>query len=462
MLDILPILTFIVILMCFSAFFSGSETAMMSLSKPQIKRMEHGEGAEQLVFRLLKDQQHLIATILVGNMFVNTLMTLLCAILTNKIATLIFSIVNFPAAQGKHPQELTAILLNVAIVTPLIMVFGELTPKSIAHRQAVAIARFSARPLNIAGRFMRPILWVFQCVVNAIQWCLFIPMDSHWDMLTQAEVDATLTASVENGTASPPARELLGRIFKFNDIEAVEVMIPRTIIKAIDDSLTLGEAFRIIKNSPYSVIPVYHEDLDDIWSVAIFTDYPKWLDHPDSGKTLADYRAALESGNSEEDLPVYSIDFIPPTLKIPKVLELMKSKPNRVNVVVGEYGETLGILTMNSVLDEIFGRLSKNPDDNDKIKVNAEGACVVDGLTRRRLVEEALNADFGDMESDTIGGLLVEGLGHVPVRNEHVDIGHHRFIAVSMNPANKKLVDRVSITPIKQKPANETSHGEQS
>ena len=285
MLDILPILFFIAILLCFSAFFSGSETAMMSLSKPQIKRMEHGDGAEPLVFRLLKDQQHLIATILVGNMFVNTLLTLLCAILT-----------------------------------PLIMVFGELTPKSVAYRQSIVISRFAAWPLDITGRLMRPILWIFQCVVNAIQWCLFIPRDSHWGMLTQAEVDATLTASVENGSASPPARELLGRIFKFNDITATEIMVPRTIIEAIDDSLTLREAFTKIKDSPHGTIPVYHEDLDDIWGVAIFTDYPKWINHPDSEKKLADFRQQLESGNATEELPVYSIDFIPPTLKISKVL----------------------------------------------------------------------------------------------------------------------------------------------
>ena len=338
MLDILPILFFIAILLCFSAFFSGSETAMMSLSKPQIKRMEHGDGAEPLVFRLLKDQQHLIATILVGNMFVNTLLTLLCAILTNRIATMIINAVNETSSQDHQAQELAAILLNVVIVTPLIMVFGELTPKSVA-----------------------------------IQWCLFIPRDSHWGMLTQAEVDATLTASVENGSASPPARELLGRIFKFNDITATEIMVPRTIIEAIDDSLTLREAFTKIKDSPHGTIPVYHEDLDDIWGVAIFTDYPKWINHPDSGKKLADFRQQLESGNATEDLPVYSIDFIPPTLKISKVLEQMKSKPNRVSVVVGEYGGTLGILTINSILDEIIGRFSATGKDTNKIELNADG-----------------------------------------------------------------------------------------
>ena len=458
MLDILPILFFIAILLCFSAFFSGSETAMMSLSKPQIKRMEHGDGAEPLVFRLLKDQQHLIATILVGNMFVNTLLTLLCAILTNRIATITIKAINEKSAQPPHTQEIVAIFLNVVIVTPLIMVFGELTPKSVAHRQAIAISRFAARPLDIAGRLMRPILWIFQCVVNGIQWCLFIPCDSHWDMLTQAEVDATLTASVENGSASPPAREILGRIFKFKDITATEIMVPRTIIEAIDDSLTLHEAFVKIKNSPHNAIPVYHEDLDDIWGVAIFTDYPKWINHPDSEKTLADFRQQLESGNATEELPVYSIDFIPPTLKISKVLEQMKSKPNRVSVVVGEYGGTLGIITINSILDEIIGRFSATGKDMNKIILNSDGACVVNGLTRRRLVEEALKEDFGDMESDTIGGLLIEGLGHVPMRNEHVDIGSHRFIVVSLNPTNKKLIDRVSIIPI-PKQENKTEHG---
>ena len=307
---------------------------------------------------------------------------------------------------------------------------------------------------------MRPILWIFQCVVNVLQWCLFIPRDSHWDMLTQAEVDATLTASVENGSASQPTRDLLTRIFKFNDITATEIMVPRTIIEAIDDSLTLREAFTKIKNSPHSTVPVFHEDLDDIWGVAIFTDYPKWINHPDSNKTLADFREQLESGNTTDELPVYSIDFIPPTLKISKVLEQMKSKPNRVSVVVGEYGGTLGILTINSILDEIIGRFSATGKDTTKIELSPEGACVVNGLTRRRLVEEALGEDFGDMESDTIGGLLVEGLGHVPMRNEHVDIGNHRFIVISLNPTNKKLIDRVSIIPI-PKQENKTVHGGQ-
>ncbi|MBR6060191.1 MAG: HlyC/CorC family transporter [Victivallales bacterium] len=461
MLDTLTILILIIILLCFSAFFSGSETAMMTLSKPQIKRMEHGDGREPLVFRLLKDPQHLLATILVGNMFVNTLLTLLCALFTNRIAHELVAHITAGSLQDDKTQELISILLNIAIVTPLIMVFGELTPKSVAHRQAVTFARLSARPLDFAGRAMRPILWIFQCAVNAVQWCLFIPRDSHWDMLTQAEVDATLTASVQNGTASLPARELLGRIFKFNDIEAAEIMIPRVTVEAIDDSLTLGEAFAKIKDSPHGTIPVYHEDMDDIWGVAIFADYPKWINHPDADKKLATFREALESGNATTELPVYPIDFIPPTLKIPKVLEQMKAKPQRVNVVVGEYGETLGILTVNSILDEIIGRFSGNNQADDKIDVNEEGVCVIRGMTRRKLVEEALHEDFGDMESDTVGGLIVEGLGHVPTRNEHVDLGRHRFIVVSMNPANKKQVERVSIIPIPQKHTNNEEHGGQ-
>lgn len=431
MLDLVPPLIGIVVLLSFSAFFSGSETALMSLSRSQVKRFEHGTSGERTVFALLKDTQQVIATILVGNTFVNNLLTLLCAIITGKAAAQLIHVL--PAGVDSKTEELTAIVLNIVIVPPMLMVFGELTPKSVAYRNSPVIAKLCAKPLNFIRKLLAPILKIFQIAVNATQLLMGIPRDEKWDMLTKAEVDATLSASVEVGTTSDAALELLRRILKLNDIQASEVMIPRTHVYGIEDSITVHEAFKQIKSCPFNFVPIYHENLDDIWGVALFVEYPIWINHEDKDKTLADFREDMEKGNSATPLPVYPIDFIPPTARIAAVLEAMKHKPKRFNVVVGEFGETLGVLTTTSILEEIVGRFSPKVIDNTALNRLANGAWTADGMTRLSLVKEELNDnDIDSDEADTLGGFIMEKLGKLPVKGDTFHLNDYKFIVVRM------------------------------
>ncbi len=431
MLELVPPLIGIVVLLSFSAFFSGSETALMSLSRSQVKRFEHGTSGERTAFALLKDSQQVIATILVGNIFVNNLLTLLCAIITSKAATQLINVL--PVSGDEKAKEITAIVLNVIIVTPLLMIFGELTPKSVAYRNSQAIAKLCAKPLNFIRKLLVPILKFFQIAVNATQLLMGIPRDEKWDMLTKDEVNATLSASVEVGTTSNAALELLRRILKLNDIQASEIMVPRTHVFGIEDSITVHEAFKQIKSCPFNFIPIYHENLDDIWGVALFVEYPLWVNHKDKDKTLADFREDLENGNSDTPLPVYPIDFIPPTARIAAVLESMKHKPKRFNVVVGEFGETLGVLTATSILEEIVGRFSAKTIENTALNKLANGTWTADGMTRLSLVKEELDDGAIDSdEADTLGGFIMEKLGKLPVKGDTFQLNAYKFIVVRM------------------------------
>lgn len=442
----LSIIAGIVMLLLLSGFFSGAETALMSLSRAQVKRMSNGTPAERILFRLLLEPRRIIALVLVCNLFINVLLTALCATLLNGwllggggragayqswvLPALERTGVGLGADGARRLARVLAVGLNIALVTPLLLVFGELSPKIMAYANNLPVARFSAVPLFYIGRVMRPVLWGFDVITQVLQRILRLGhAGDSWAMLSHDEVVATLAASEEGGVTSGQERELLERIIRLGGIEASEVMVPRTDMAAVPDTLTVREGFAAVRRSRHSFLAVYHGDLDDVWGVLAFKDYPRWRDNRGSSRTLAEFREPTAADGSG---PVYPLQFVPACARVETLLGHLRSQLVRCCVVVGEYGETLGFLTVNSILEEIVGRFSRQTGNYDQLHPFPGGAWVADGRMRLRYLAERFRCIFPG-ESDTLGGLLMEQLGRVPRKGEFCRLPGWSFEVLRMN-----------------------------
>lgn len=392
-----------IVLLGLSGFFSGSETALFSLSRTLVRRMERGSFSERAASRLLKTPQRLLSTLLVGNMFVNIL-------LTSLLATIMARVV--PRNGG------LASVITIAVVWPLLMIFGELTPKTLAYNHAPVFARLAALPLLTVAWLTAPVRWLVRLAAQGVLTLLGQSDGPQWDVVTPDEVLAMLEVAEKNGTANSNERELVTHILRLGSIQAREIMVPRTEVVGIRDDATLAEAYAKARTRRHSRLPVYHDDLDDIWGILSMVDFPRWRDSEWMHKPLAQFRAKLEEARAASDssveLPVYPVLLVPETVKVERLLNQMRESRAQIVVLVGEYGGTEGILTLNDILEEVVGQLTPSEKDDNLLMVGADGDLLVDGRISLRELAEQTGLPLVPNGSDTLGGYVMEHLGRLP------------------------------------------------
>ncbi|MGI5925007.1 MAG: hemolysin family protein [Lentisphaeria bacterium] len=431
-LSFLPLVLGIVVLMSFSAFFSASETALLSLNRAEVKRMGNGSRLEQAAAGLLKRPERLLATVLIGNLTVNVMLASLCAALLGRL----LAIGGGPAQLCQHVlawfdvklsaqalggvDEVIGGVLNVIIVTPLLMIFGEQTPKVVAYAYAPQLARVAAYPLRFLGGLLSPAIWCLNSLSDFFLRVLGLKGDNSWEALTSDELAATLSAGAAGGATNERERELLQRILRLGAIDVKEIMVPRTELVAVSDTLTLQEAYDKARTNRISRMPVYHGDLDDIWGVLSFSDYPRWRNQPEMTMLLSDFRERIAMDDEPEipatiNSPVFPVYMAPETVKIDRLLTTMRKRGAQFAVVVNEYGGTSGIVTLNDILEEIIGRYSRDGLNEDVLH-ESDGVIHADGRAHLRVLQERYGDAFANEEgsADTIGGLMMETLGRLP------------------------------------------------
>ncbi len=411
----IPIILSILILLMISAFFSASETAFLSLSKAQVRRLQNGSGRERIVHRLLKDSQRMLGTVLLGNLFVNTLLTVLTATLMSRLVA----------------STLVSSILSIAVVAPILILGGELIPKIRGLRHNLSIALFAAPILLFLSYPLAPILWVLNGISIAVLKLLgFYSEGASWEALTNGELLATFDSAESTGAATSREHDLLERILRFGTIQAREIMLPRMQIVGIEDTTTLDEAFRIARKSDFSALPVFHENLDDVWCVLSFDRILRFRNTPLGARPLSSFRKAFEGEKTKDgvELPVSPIEFVPGTANIEKLLQTMRSRALRVCIVVSEYGGTQGMVTRSMILEEIVGRYAFSGRDFNRL-LKHNGGYLADGRARLRMVEDELECEF-DVEAETLAGFVMEMLGRIPAPGDSFEEQGYRFQVV--------------------------------
>ena len=377
------------LLLIASALISSSETAFFSLQPADIDDLESRTDAKsKLVLKLREKPKTLLATILIGNNFVNVTITLL----STYIMALLFDMKNYPWA---------AFLLEVVIVTSLILIVGEITPKIYAGKRPVNVARFMARPLRFLIGLFKPLS---KPLVNSTSF-----MDKHLEKkkgdISMEDLSTAVDIATEESTPLEEKQMLKG-IASFSEKEVSGVMIPRVDIIGVEKGMEFTEMLAIVIKSGFSRIPVYEETLDKVSGILYVKDLLPYLD----------------AQSYEWQKLIRPAFFVPENRKINDLFQDFREKKIHIAIVVDEYGGTSGLITMEDVIEEIVGEIN---DEFDEANVEEHYTKLEDGSylfkAQTSIVDfcKVFGVDesyFEPMqgEADTLAGLILEIEGRIP------------------------------------------------
>lgn len=375
-----------------SAFFSGTEIAYTSLSKLKMKRdSENPTTVHKLVNFIYNHYDYALSTVLVGNNLVNIGATSVATVLA----------VNLAASMGGRISDDTASTIVTVIMTVLILIMGEITPKMIARRCNEQIAKFAAWPLLILMILFFPVVWITSCIVSLFS--LLWKKDGQSVTITEEELENLLDTAEDEGVIDESETELLQSALEFTDMDAADILTPRIDVVGFEIHDSMEFILQTITETQFSRFPVYERTVDHVVGILYVKHLLKELvDNPDVQLT----DLLLE--------PVY----IPRTMKLHDIMDQFRTHQTHMVIVADEYGGIMGVVTMEDVLEQLVGDIW---DENDEIVSDWQQLdkyrweCSGD----MNLTEFFDNLDLDDekIETDctTIGGWATENIGAMPV-----------------------------------------------
>ena len=399
----------LIILIGMSSFFSMSETALMAVSKIRLRHMVEEEvpGAK-LVEKLLEDPNKLLGAILIGNNIVNIGASSLATIL----ATNIFGNSGVGIATG--------------VMTVLVLIFGEITPKSIAKQNSEKVSLKVSKIINIIVKILRPFIGIFTAISSIFIRLFGGDPKASEPFITEEELKTMVGVSEEEGVLEDVEKEMIFNVFDFADSQAKDVMVQRVDIVAVDSEATYEEVLDVIKTEQFSRIPVYNQTIDDIVGILYVKDLII-AGQNKNGFKVTDYMRE----------PYYTFEF----KKIKELFNEMKKTRNHISVVLDEYGGTVGIVTIEDLIEEVFGDIEDEYDDyENEIEVIKEDEYVVDGSAKLDDISELIGVNMESEEFDSVGGLIIGELGRFPENKEEVNLNNIRFVVEEVDKNRIKKV----------------------
>ena len=385
----------LLVLLIFSAFSSGSETGMMASNKVKLRNLSKGSKGAARALKLLKRPDILLSAILVGNNFAN--------ILASAIVTIIM--LNFFGGN---------VLVGSIILTIVILIFSEITPKTIASVFPERFAERSSWLLENLVFLFKPIIWFTNLISSRLLNVLNIdPKASSTN--DNLNTDELRTLLEEHGELIPEqSRSMLSGILEMEELVVEDCMIPAAEIIAINLSDSVEKAEEVLMRSEYSRLPVYEENLDSILGILHLRDSHKFIE-------------VFESGGKIKPLLDETYYVSQSTTINTQILEFLESKRN-LGVVVDEYGEIQGLISIDDIYKEIVSKIShKASKEEHEIELKKDGTAVVDGNTKIRDINKVLNLELSEDSSKTLNGFLTDYIEAIPQNNICIEINDYRF-----------------------------------
>ena len=388
------------LLLCFSAFFSASETALMSLSKIRLIHMVEEKTRGASIIKDLRDNpSKMLGTILVGNNIVN--------IGASSIATVLA--IEYFGDTGAG--------IATGITTILVLIFGEITPKSLAAQKSERVSLIVARPIFILTYLLNPIVFVFTQIAGLFMRLLGLQSNANLPTITEDELKSMVNLGEEEGVIEDHEKTMICNVFDFADQLVKDVMIQRMDIIAIDMNASYDEIIKIIKNEQYSRYPIYSKRIDNIVGILNV----KELVYRDP-EEIFDIKKFVKK-------PYYTFEFT----NTSELFNEMKKRRTHMAIVLDEYGGTAGIVTIEDLVEEIVGEISDEYDmHTQEIETIREGEYIVDGSTRIEELNELIGTRIESEHYDSIGGFVIELMGRLPRQGESVEHMGTKFIIESM------------------------------
>ncbi|MBR3778859.1 MAG: HlyC/CorC family transporter [Clostridia bacterium] len=362
-----------------SGYFSATETAFSTFNRLKIKGLaESGNKRASLVLKMAEDYDRLLSTILVGNNLVNILLTTIATIFFAKLII----------------EESAATAVSTIVTTVVVLIFGEISPKSLAKEYADGFVMTTAPLLRLITWVLTPVNWLF----SGWKWLLRRIFKTKGEQtVTEEEVLTMVDEAEEDGTLGEQESEMIRQVIVFNDREAVDILIPRVDVAAVSVDATSEELAAAFIETGFSRLPVYEETIDHIVGVVYHKDY---------------YKRAAEKPTPADVMK--EAVYIPPTMKIRLLLNRLQAERSHIAIVADEYGGTLGIVTMEDILEELVGEIWDEHDDVIRnIEPQPDGSALV--LCSAELIDLMEHFDTEtECAATTVSGWVMEAMGCIP------------------------------------------------
>jgi Mg2+/Co2+ transporter CorB len=384
----LIMLGIVLCLLCFSGFFSGSETALTAASRARMHAAEKdGDKRAGIVAKLLNMRERLLGGILLGNNMVN----ILASVLTTAVFTNVF---------GDGGAALAGATI---VMTLLILIFAEVLPKTYAISQPDKMALKVARPISLIVKIFAPVVSVVQVIVNGT--LSLFGVDSKASAWTAADdIKGAVDLHLEEGGVAKRARDQIYGVLEIGELDVEDVMIHRKNVIMLDVDLPAEQIVKEVLDSGHSRIPVYEEDQDNIIGVLHVKDILKSI-----SKANGDFSAVNAKKIMREAW------FVPETTPVVKQLRAFQQKREHFALVVDEYGALMGVLTLEDILEEIVGDIQDEYDEKiEGIQRLKEGGAILQGDLAVRDVNRAMDWKLPDEEAVTIAGLVIHEAQTIP------------------------------------------------
>ena len=382
------ILYIVIIVVClvFSAYFSATETAFTTLNKVRVKtKADDGNKRAKLVLKLANNYDKLLSTILIGNNIVN--------ILASSMGTLLF-------IEWCNGNSDLASVLSTIVLTVLVLIFGEISPKSLAKEFPETFASFSAPIINALCIVLTPINFLFT------MWKKFLNLffkNKEDTTITDDELITMVDEAEHEGGINSQESELIKSAIEFNDLEVKDILIPRVDVVSIDIGSTEEEVAQVFLETHFSRLPVYRDTVDNVVGILHEKDFIKQRTEP---------------GFSLEKVIKPAV-FVVATAKISDILRQLQKAKSHMAIVSGEFGDVVGIITMEDILEELVGEIWDEHDEvlSDITELGENEYKVVGGVAVGDFCDYF---DLDEIESDsqTVGGWVMDVLGKVPEVND--------------------------------------------
>ena len=401
-----------------SAFFASSETALTSLGEARMQSLvESGRRRAGLLRFWQQHPERILSALLIGNTLVNVGLGSLTALMADE-------------AGYSH-----AIAVLTGVTAVVLLLFGEITPKTFAKRHPSGYAVFIIPFVLLVHWLLWPLSWLFVQIPRALGRATGLET-ARPEGVTSQELEYLIEHGARHGSIDKVGERLLSSVLAFTEVLVKEIMIPRTQVVALEETATYDEALKLVTESELSRIPVFRGSLDEVVGVL----HAKSL--------LADVKRGIAPGAFQLAKYVKKPFFVPEQMKVSRLLTEMQRRKTHLAIVVDEFGGTSGIVTLEDVVEEIVGEIHDESDVEEKrLKVLSDGVVMADAQVSIRDLEDHLGVEFPQGDYETLGGFLTATAGRVPPAGSLVVWGELTF---TVKAADERRVSKVEIA---KKPA---------
>ncbi|WP_300526591.1 hemolysin family protein [Aminiphilus sp.] len=376
-----------------SALFSATETATSSIGKARLQTLQERHPRRRRSLRWLAEDVHGVLTV-----------TLISGNLVNIAAGAVAAALSMRFLGG------WGIVLAILTMTFLIVVFGEILPKSLAMSHSEKVLADALPLVRIAHILLSPLVWAVAGIMRLISYMTGIDLSPRHAFVTREEIEQMIAMGQESGALEEGERRMISGVIAFEETRAYEIMIPRTDMVAIPKEMSVAEAVTIFRENGHSRVPIYEGNLDRIVGILYVKEI---IDALASGKT---------------DIAVFDIRreplFIPEVIRIAELFDLMKRKRVHMAIVVDEYGGTAGLVTLEDLLEEIVGEIQDEYDEEvPAIQQDGTGSYIVQGHVNLEDLSDGLSYVFHSEDADSVAGLVLSLSGSFPEEGQRLAYG---------------------------------------